>query len=199
MAENQFKIKLEIADIYPINSTWFQKNMCRRGGKPAYLMGEEFEVLYKITNFGEGDFPGGWLNIIIVWENQRTLTTTYRVKSLKSGEDMLLNEGNPSRWGVQAPGFALFHATLLRDINPKKVQYNARTGDVREEWDYYTLYKDDRNPILSNITFFSIYAQTIEEFYQLWAMIGAIIAILYPVFSDVIASITSFILSMNQH
>jgi len=97
---------------------------------------------------------------------------------------------------VQATGFALFNATFYQTRNPSRVKHNISTGETQEFWKRFPLFRDEENIILSNVAFFSIYSQTEEEYYQLWAMVGAIIAVMYPVFTSILNFVYQHILPL---
>lgn len=181
MSPPQFKIKMDIPLVSLVDLSEIKELMFRRAGKPAFIIGEEFDVVYTITNIGDAPFPGGTLAIDIRWPNGQMETTSYQIDQLNPGEQDHLR----SRWGILAPGFALFFAYLIVP-GQKKI-----TGV-----DTVPLFRDERNEIKYNVSFFSIFAQTAEEFYQFWAMIFAVFSILIIVIGGYIIPFIKWISSI---
>lgn len=172
-----FIIKLE-ASAVPINrvSKIKRRLLFRHAGKEAFIVGQEFQVIYTITNIGIGPFFGGTLVITIEWPNGQGEISPYPIKRLNPGEQETIT----ASWGILAPGFALFFARL--ETGPR---YHRISGG-REHVSFKTspIYRDESNRILENVSFFSVFGQTSEEFYEYWAMIIAAIGFILLVLKD---------------
>ena len=150
-------LRLE-ASAVPCNkrNRFFRRFLFRRLKKEAFLVGEEFEVTYTVTNVDSRHFPGGVLQIDIKWPNGQGESSPYIVLPLTPGESHTILV---ARWGVLANGFSLFHARMHE--NARLVNYTIRdsVGDSR-------LFRDEgrRHKIFSNVSFFSVYGQNPEEF-----------------------------------
>lgn len=125
-----------------------------------YLVGQEFEVVYKLTNTGNQNFLGGSFTVEIHWSNGQYETTTYTIPPLSPGDTKLAKP--KSNWGVLSRGFALFFLMDAKDNTGKNI----------------TLYKNPQNPIPKTVSFYSVLGKEPEELYQYWALIVAIIALL---------------------
>ena len=149
--------------------------MFRHAGSEAFIVGEDFQITYKVTNIGSKPFDEKIrrLSISIRWPNGQSEFTEYRVNELKPGETQTFE----ARWGVLAPGFALFSAMLKKGGGSTHSSY----GVSRTSYDTAPLYRDEMNFIAPEVSFFSIYGQTTEEFYQYWAMMFTLGALLFLV------------------
>jgi hypothetical protein len=188
-----FQITLE-ATANPINkeSSLMRKIIFQRSNREAFLVGEDFEIIYKISNIGTEPFDvkTRLLTIKIQWANGQGELSSYPIPVLKPSCSVLIPE-KPARWGVLAPGFSLFFARL--ETGPRKEYMNARTGQRHIAYDTSPLYRDEKNEIFPKISFFSIYGQNKEEFYQYWAMILAVLGLFYPILSTIFGDFTNWI------
>jgi hypothetical protein len=97
--------------------------------------------------------------------------TPYKIERLEPGEEQTLG---PSPWGVLSNGFALFRAGIILS---GVIHYSSSSGHTRETFRYAKLYKDAENEIIPDVSFYSIFGQQADEFYQLWAVWLAMIAL----------------------
>ena len=174
MSEKNYKIQLE-AQAIPINEvSRFKRALFRHAGSEAFIVGEDFQITYKVTNIGSKPFDEKIrrLSISIRWPNGQSEFTEYRVNELKPRETQTFE----ARWGVLAPGFALFSAMLEK--GGRSIYSSAASGVSRTSYDTAPLYRDEMNFIAPEVSFFSIYGQTTEEFYQYWAMMFTLLALL---------------------
>ena len=172
--DEDFKIKLE-ANAVPLNDDYkIRKKLFRHAGKEAFIVGQKFKVTYTVTNIGNGYFPGGSLLIIIQWPEQPQLVNRYYIEPLEPNQDLNI----PAERGVQAAGFNTFSAQLTKVL--------IENGDVIRTMEPFSLFKDEHNKIVPNVSFYSVFGQTAEEFYQLWGMIIAAASLSIIVFGDYI-------------
>ena len=175
MMDESYKIQL-VAEAIPLNNvSSFKHKLFRHAGSEAFIVGENFQMLYTVTNIGSKQFDEKVrkLSISIQWANGQSEFTAYQIKELEPGKSQTFE----ARWGVLAPGFALFSAMLEKGTGGS-VFYQSASGSSRRSYDTAPLYRDERNLISLGVSFFSIYAQTTEEFYQYWAMMFTLLALL---------------------
>jgi hypothetical protein len=125
-----------------------------------YLVGQEFEAVYKLTNTGNQNFPGGTFSVVIHWPNGQYESTTYTIPPLIPKETRAAVP--KSKWGVLSRGFALFYLTDAKDNTGKSISIN----------------KSAHNPIPKTVSFYSVLGKEPEELYQYWALIVALVALL---------------------
>ena len=188
MSEQTYHLTLN-AEARPINRISYieRQYLYRHRKKEAFLAGENFIVTYTLRNEGEGVFPGGTLIIDIHWSNGRTESSPYLIPLLNSGETFPID----AEWGILDVGYALFSAQVF-------------LGDVRLQWpqgysikpqDPVPLYRDNTNFIIPSASFFSIFAQEKEEYYQYWAMITSAIALALVALKEVIYPLITWLSS----
>ena len=171
MVEESYKIQL-VAEAIPLNKvSSFKHALFRHAGSEAFIVGENFQILYTVTNIGSKRFDEKVrrLSISIQWANGQSEFTAYQLNELEPGESQTFE----AHWGVLAPGFALFSALLEKGAGGS-VSYPGSSDIPRPR----PLYRDELNLISPGVSFFSIYAQITEEFYQYWAMMFALVAVL---------------------
>jgi len=172
----------------------FIRRLFRRAGREAFILGEDFEVTYKVTNIDTRRFPGGVLEVDILWPNEQGEKSPYQISSLNPGEHYEIT----ARWGILATGFSLFHvrlhqgATLVRTTHGYGIQM---TGAATV---FSNLFRDvnKQNKIVAGVSFFSVFGQSAEEFYELWGMIISAIGLFILVILDVIPKIIAVIHKM---
>lgn len=145
----------------------------------SYLVGQDFEVTYRIENIGDGEFAGGIVKILISWPNGQGEITPYTIPLLKGGDERPL-EPSPSTWGVLSRGFALF--SLL----------DAKYHFGRP----ITIYKDEENQIPMGKqapAFYSVLGKEPEEIYEFWGMIISAIALVILVGDKIIQFLKWFL------
>jgi len=181
-----YDLRLE-ASAVPLNrrNRVFRRFLFRRLREEAFLIGEAFEVTYTVTNVDSRHFLGGVLQIVIKWPNGQGESSPYVVPPLAPGG---LHTIPVAGWGVLANGFSLFSARMHE--NARLVNYTIRgsVGDSR-------LFRDEgrRHRIFSNVSFFSVYGQNPEEFYELWGMMIAAFGFLILVLFGNVPNLVDFI------
>jgi len=178
MSAPQFKIKLETPIVSKVNRSWIKKLIF----KDAFIVGEEFKIFYTLVNIGNGTFPGGSLLIGIRWPNGQNEVASYKISRLDPGEK---HRTKISQWGILAPGFALFYAYLTVPSQRKK-----------QAAIQFPLYRDEKNK-LGDVSFFSIFGQSTEEFYQYWAIIIATISLLIIVIWEYLIPFLKWLYSIS--
>lgn len=188
MENTSYKIQLSVNAI-PLNDvSRFKRRLFRHGGDEAFIVGETFQATYTVTNIGTDIFDTQVrkLTITINWPNGQSELTSYEIDELKPGDHQEFD----AQWGVLAPGFALFSAKL--EIGPGVTRLHSAVGISQYFPDIGPLFRDENNQILPDFSFFSVYGQTTEEFYQYWAMIFALLAILLLVIEKIVPHLLSF-------
>jgi hypothetical protein len=136
-----------------------------------YLVGQSFQVAYKVKNIGDQLFPGGTFYVQIIWPNGQLEGWTYTIPQL-TPEETSIAEPKSER-GVLSQGFALFYLRNARDNEGKGI----------------TLYKSPKDTLSVGNSFYSVLGKEPEELYQYWALIVAIGALLILVGEKVFQTI----------
>ncbi len=187
MAEESYKIQLE-AEAIPLNEiSRFKRSLFRHAGNEAFVVGEDFQVNYTVTNIGGKPFDSSirTLSLTIQWPNGQSEYTEYKIRELEPGGEQTFE----ARWGVLAPGFALFSAMLKKGGGITR----SSRGISQTTYDLAPLYRDEINLISPQVSFFSIYGQTTEEFYQYWAMMFTLAALLILVVEQIYSPVLNVI------
>lgn len=181
-----YDLRLE-ASAVPLNrrNRVFKRFLFRRLKEEAFLVGEDFEVTYMVTNVDSRHFPGGVLQIVISWPNGQGESSPYVVPSLAPGDPHTIHI---ARWGVLANGFSLFSARMHENARLVRYKIVGSVGDSR-------LFRDEgrRHRIFPNVSFFSVYGQNPEEFYELWGMMIAAFGFLILVLFGNVPNLIDFI------
>jgi len=120
-----------------------------------YLVGQDFEVVYKLGNIGDQLFPGGHFSVQIRWPNGQIEQTPYTIPQLQLGET---KPAEPkSTWGVLARGFGLLYITSSTDNDGKEIIF----------------YRSPEDAIPRKVSFYAVLGKEPEELYQYWALIIA--------------------------
>lgn len=144
-----------------------------------YVVGQNFQVVYKLTNIGYQLFPGGTFSVEIKWPNGQIEVTPYTIPQLAPNET---RSAEPkSEWGVLSRGFALFFVTSAVDNYGKDIIF----------------YSDPKNTISGLVSFYSVLGKDPEELYQYWAMIAAVVALFILVGEKLYEIIRSIISLVN--
>jgi hypothetical protein len=181
MSEQTYHLTLN-TNAKPVNRISYveKRYLYRHRNKEAFLAGENFLVTYTLRNEGNAVFPGGTLIIDIHWSNGRLESSPYTIPPLNPGEIAPID---PAEWGILDVGYALFFARVA--LGGGRVQGSHQGGTV-ENQHLAPLYRDGTNSIVSNTSFFSIFAQAKEEYYQYWAMVTSAVALALIALKEVV-------------
>lgn len=153
--------------------TTSKAKILKRGIK-HYLVGHNFQVIYKLKNDGDELFPGGTFDVVIQWPNGQFEKATYSIPSIEPNNvDKALVYGKNlsiTEWGVLCRGFALFFLRNVRDAKGIKLFLHKEGGEELSEQE----------------SFHSVLGIEAEEVYQFWAMIAAVVSLLFLVAEKVI-------------
>jgi len=154
----------------------------RHAGKEAFIVGQNVHVVYHLRNTGAA-IQSGALEVTIKPPNGQYEISTYRVVISQMGEQEI-----PADWGILAPGFSLFACRLT-------------VGTWYETGNYVSnrrvpIWADEKNRIEPDTSFFSIYAQNAEEFYQLWGSIISAIGLFLVAVKDYLVPIASWFIKL---
>jgi len=182
----EYGIRIDINDIRPKDPTCFDR-ICRRGGKTAFIVGRRFDIEYQLTNVSRRKFPGGELILSVSWTSQPTDWYRIDIPPLVDGETTELDK---REYSALEPGYGMIFAKG----NPYSdfEQFEKPRGERRFTSDL-NLFLKDRNLGDTRVHVNTIFAQTPEEFYQLWAMIFAAIGLCYSPIKDIIGLLLSWI------
>jgi len=182
-------LKLDTTAI-PINrrNRIFRRFVFRRLRNEAFLVGEDFEVTYSVTNIDMRHFPGGVLNIDIEWPNGQKESSPYQIRPLNVGEHQPIR----APWGVLAPGFSLFFAVMHQGAT---LRMTSQGLNIFGGSGFSNLYRDEarRHRILRGASFFSVFGQNPEEFYELWGMMMAAVGLFILMLLEVLPSLIEFV------
>lgn len=166
MSSSRFQIVLDQVEAIPISLGFYQKYLCKRLGKSAFLVGNNYRLSFNITNIGRQLSPKGQLIISVIWANSQTVNMKFDIPTLNSGESRSFTS-EPT--GILTPWFGLFYANFYL------------TSIIT-----HPIYRNKNEKIDPKTAFFSIFAQEIEEFHQFWAMIASVVALWLIVVKDYI-------------
>jgi hypothetical protein len=121
-----------------------------------FLVGEQFSVSFLVTNTGDTPFPGGKLMISIPWEERVRFKRDFELPSLQRGE-----RHHTTQWITQVvrSGLGLF---LCEATSVSKGQGAVTVSDK------------EGNIGQIDVVIGTIFCQTKEEVYTLWALYAAI-------------------------
>jgi len=183
MVDSGFQITLRV-EARPINNvnSLMSKVIFQRNDSEAFLVGERFEVVYTLENIGDAVFDPDikGLKIDISWPNGQSEVSNYPVIALGPKDKMTI----PARWGVLADGFGLFSASLI--VGGGQVFFYGQSGKTVSVPELSPLYRSENNEIRPEVSFFSVYGQNKEEFYEYWAMILAVLGLYYVIFEKIL-------------
>jgi len=125
----------------------------------GFVTGKHFKVSYEVTNIGSQIFPGGVLRVVISWPNGQFVRSDFRIKALSPNEKI---KTDPFITAPMAEGYGLFMGKIEASDN-RPVVIESPPGRIRTPEE----------------SFYSIFSKTPEEIYTKWALIVAIIALIW--------------------
>jgi len=134
----------------PIRTSFWERTFYRRINKTAFLVGNRWEIKIQIENLNVITFQGGTFRIFVRWPNSKL--EDHYIFSVPQIPPQ--GESNPFifEFGLIEPGYGLIH---LQWLNAVSGSINLHVGGI---------YHGHR----SEAHIESVYAQTKEEFYQLY-------------------------------
>ncbi|MCW4048471.1 MAG: hypothetical protein NWE89_01910 [Candidatus Bathyarchaeota archaeon] len=136
-----------------------------RGGKPAFIVGKEFTLIFALKNIDERDYPADhYFKVRVDWANGAHQTNKVSFGSVKSG-DLVLRE---SEFEILDTGYGV--------IRFEDTDFKVKLDDTWLEEEFEVK---------------KVFGQTIEEFYQYWAMIVAAVGLIYPVVKDILRALNT--------
>ncbi len=97
----EYGIRIDINDIRPKGPRFFNW-FCRRGGKPAFIVGTRFDIEFQLTNVSRRKFPGGELLLSVLWRNEPPDWYSVEIPPLADGET---TEPYTRDYEVSEPGY----------------------------------------------------------------------------------------------
>lgn len=110
-----------------------------------YLLGENYEVVFKMKNIGEKDFPGGMAKIYINYTSGQSHFIGFSISKIEKGKETLTEKISKSALGK---GYALFLAEMTaNDGEPVKlIKYGQ---DLPENASFGAIFIETRTDIYS--------------------------------------------------
>ena len=180
--ESDYGIRIDINDIRPQDPSFFDR-LCTRGGKAAFIVGKRFDIEYQLTNVSHRTFPGGELLLSILWTDKRE-PDWYRIEipPLLDGE---ATEPDIRDYTAIEPGYGMIFARIYPYSDSEHRQRSSRFS--------CDLFLRNMNLGAAKAHVGSVFTQTQEEFYQLWAMLVAAIGLSYILIKDIIGLLLSWV------
>lgn len=180
-SDQDYGIHIDINDIRPKDPSFFDRH-CTRGGKTAFMVGKRFNIEYQLTNVSHRTFPGGELLLSVRWTGEREDWYRIEIPPLSDGETTELDK---REYSALEPGYGMIFARVH--------SYSDSVHRERTSRFSCDLFFRDMNLGDAEAHVGSIFAQTQEEFYQLWAMLLAAIGLSYILIKDIIGLLLSWI------
>lgn len=176
-----YGIRIDINDIRPKDPSFFDRH-CTRGGKTAFIVGKRFDIEFQLTNVSHRTFPGGELLLSVRWTGEREDWYRIEIPHLSDGE---ATEPYIRDYSAIEPGYGMIFARV----------HPYSDSEYRERSSRFSchLFLRDMNLGDAEAHVGSVFAQTPEEFYQLWAMLLAAIGLSYILIKDIIGLFLSWI------
>ncbi len=181
-----YSIRINITEIKPQNQSCFDR-LCKRGGKPALIVGKRFTIQYQLTNVSHRDFPGGDFLLSIRWPGERVDWYRKEISPLSDGES---TELDILSYGVLEPGYGMVYAKGKPYSDFEQIQ---RPWKDRNTTYSFHIFRGDRDLGDGEVHITSVFGQTVEEFYQLIGLIVAVIGLSYPLLKDIIGLLFSWL------
>lgn len=177
-----YGIRIDINYIRPKDPSFFDRH-CTRGGKIAFIVGKRFDIGFQLINVSHRTFPGGELLLSVRWTGKRE-PDWYRIEipPLSDGE---ATEPDKRDYSAIESGYGMIFARVHPYSDSEHRERSSR-------FSCYLFFKDmNLGDIEAHVG--SLFAQTQEEFYQLWAMLLAAIGLSYILIKDIIGLLLSWI------
>jgi len=138
----------------------------------AFLVGQKFDAIIRITNIRNEAFPGGVQTLSIRWPNNQSFTLQHEIPRLTPNETY---ETSIPDLDVLASGYISFFSNIST-TDGERVGFTSGNGPMLDE----------------GCAVHSVTAKTPEEIYQYWAMLFTAFGFLVLVVEKVLSFIISF-------
>ncbi len=152
-------------------------SICKRARKPAFLVGERYLSKFKITNIGPRNFNGGRIHVQVKWPSGRKDYWYNPVPPLvvdETSNEISLN------FGVIEPWFGTIHIEC-EERNLGNPQTNLPIMPIMFTSEKYYSQKE--------LQYSSVFGQEDTGYYTFWALVMAVVGLMYPIFKDLISLI----------
>lgn len=168
-------MEFELKYVRPIDLSLFERAIYRRSSQPAFVVGKNFDLEFSLKNRGTEMFPGGVIEITAEFESERPNTWKIELPIIDIQKQY---DSEALQFSIPDPSYCMIMVVLTpySDVDEKDKPYEERIFKLPacDIW-----MKKNNLGTVAHVE--SIYAQTEEEFYQYWAMIIAMYALVYLV------------------
>jgi len=139
----------------------------------SFLVGQKFDSVVRVTNFGKEIFPGGTSTFKIIWPSGQSLTVSYEIPRLAPNETY---EQTHPDLETLAPGYILFFSKISSVDNRQITLTSGPEGLVLDE----------------GFPLYHVVAKNPEEIYEYYAMLIAAFSLFMLMVERLIAYLLSF-------